>query len=150
MKKGFTLIEAIITVAMVSLLILAISGLTSMSIRTNIKASKRDESFNIARGICEIYKANTDNYSVAETEISIYKYINSLLDIQSINEIIRSKDGDYLEEDYDEVVNGNNGLKYTLILKIKRITSMEEMEIIYVEIVRNDGEQFKISFNAAK
>lgn len=150
MKKGFTLIEVIVAIAMISLLILAITGLTSMSIKMNLEANKRDESFNVARSICEIYKSSSDTYSSVETEVNIYKYINSLSEVQSINHIIENKDGYYNEANYNEVINGNNCFKYTLILKIKRILNNENMEGMWIELLRNDGELMKIKMNIAK
>lgn len=150
MKKGFTLIETIIAIAMISFLILAISGLTSLSIKMNLEANRKDEIFNIARSICEIYKSNMDNYSSDGTEINIYKYVNNLSDIQSINNLILNKDGNYNESNYNNIINSNNGFKYTLILKIKKTLTVEDMEVLGIEVVRNDGELMKISMNAAK
>lgn len=150
MKKGFTLIEVIIAVLIISLMILSISGLVSMSLKMNSEADKMSESFNIARSICEMYKSNTDTYSNPGTEINIYKYINTLWDIQSINDLIINKNGDYIEADFNEIINGSSGFKYTLILKIKKIANSEKMEALWIEIIKNDGELMKISMNAAK
>jgi prepilin-type N-terminal cleavage/methylation domain-containing protein len=150
MKNGFTLIETIIAISMISLLILAIYSLTSLSIKMNLEANRKDEIFNIARSICEIYKSNNDNYSNSENEINIYKYVNSLSGIQSINNLILNKDGYYNESNYNKILNSNNGFKFTLILKIKKISTVENMELLYIEVVRNDGELMKISMNAAK
>jgi prepilin-type N-terminal cleavage/methylation domain-containing protein len=150
MKNGFTLIETIIAISMISLLILAIYSLTSLSIKMNLEANRKDEIFNIARSICEIYKSNNDNYSNSENEINIYKYVNSLSGIQSINNLILNKDGYYNESNYNKILNSNNGFKFTLILKIKKISTVENMELLYIEVVRNDGALMKISMNAAK
>lgn len=150
MKKGFTVIEVIVAVSVIAMLILVISGLTSMSIKMNLQTSRLDESFNIASSICEIYKSNTDTYSSIENEVKIYKYINSLSDIQSINNLILNKTGDYTETNLDGIINGNTGFKYTLILKIKKISSAEGMEALWIQVIKNDGKQIKISMNAAK
>lgn len=150
MKKGFTLIEVIIAISMIALLILVISGLSSMSIKMNQETNKMDESFNIARSICEMYKSNADNYSIIGTEINIYKYINNLSDINSINNLITNKNGNYDVSEFDEITNSNTGFKYTLILKIKRISNPENMEVLWIEVVKNDEKHMKISMNAAK
>lgn len=149
MKKGFTLIEIIISIALISLLILSISGLISISIKMNLEADKRDKCFNIAGSICEIYKAASDTYSNSGTEISIYKYINDLSDFQSINNVIQNKDGEYTESNFTEIINNSNGFKYTLILKIKKLQNIENMECLWIDVVRNDN-LMKISMNIAK
>lgn len=150
MKKGFTLIEVIITIAMISLLILSISCLTSLSIKINLKADRRDEIFNIARSVCEIYKSDSNYYSNIGTDINIYKYVNSLTDIQSINNLILNKNGNYIEPNYNEIINDGKVYKYTLILKIKRILNTGNMEMLCIEVIRNGEELMKISMNAAK
>lgn len=150
MKKGFTLIEVIVAIAAIAMIILAISGLTSISIKMNREADRRDESFNIARSLCEIYKSDSTFYSSAGTEINIYKYINSLSDVESINSIIQSKNGEWCESNYEEIISNNSGFKYTLILKIKRIQNIEEMEGLWIEVIRNDSGLIIVKMNTAK
>lgn len=150
MKKGFTFIEVIISVLIISLLVLAISGLTSMSIKMNLESTEMDERFNLVRSVCEMYKSNTDNYSNPGAEINIYKYINNLSDIQSISDLIINKNGDYNDSDFNRIINGSVGFKYTLILKIKKMPDAENMEALWVEVVRNDVKLMKTSMNAAK
>lgn len=150
MKKGFTLIEVIVAIAAIVLLILAISGLTGISLRMNGKTSNMDESFNIARSICEMYKSEDNILKGTETELNIYKYINGLSDIQSIEGIVESRDGSLREGNYDEIHTGSSDLKYTLILKFKKLDGMEEMEGLWIEVIRNDNRSLKQRMNIAK
>jgi prepilin-type N-terminal cleavage/methylation domain-containing protein len=150
MKKGFTLIEVIISIALVCILILAIAGLSVMSAKTAQTAKERDEVFNIARSICEIYKSNSSFYSSPGSEVNIYKYINNVSDIEGINSLINNRDGYYSESNFNQIINANQTFKYTLILKIKRISSDIDMETLSVEAVKNDGKITRIKLTAAK
>ncbi len=150
MKKGFTLIEIIVAVAAIALMILAISGLTGISIRMNKEALKKDESFNLARSICELYKSDDCIYSGTEAELNIYKYVNSLSDVLSINSIVENKDGNFNEGNYGEIIAEGREFDYTLILKFKRIEGVEEMEGLWVEVIRNDNRLIKQRMNIAK
>lgn len=150
MKKGFMLIEVIIAVSIIAMLILVISQIISMSIKMNLKAYKMDEEFNIARGVCEMYISDTDTYTGIDSEINIYKYLNNISEIQSINQLIASPNGQYNESNLNEIINSNREYKYTLILKIKRISNSENMEALWVDVINNIGTPTKVSMNAAK
>lgn len=150
MKKGFTLIEVIVAIAAAALLILAISGLTGISLRMNRETSVSDEGFNIARSICEMYKSEDDMYSGTGDEIYVFKYINNLSDIHSVKGIIQNKDGDFYEGNYEDIITEGSDFKYTLILKIKKLEVIEDMEGLWIVIVRNDKKLVGFKMNTAK
>lgn len=96
MKKGFTLIETIVSIGLVAMLVVVLSGLNLMSIKVNYQTKSRDGSFNLARGICEVFKSENGIYGRSEA-VRIFKYIDDVSEIKNIGEIIINADGSFEE-----------------------------------------------------
>lgn len=115
MKRGFTLIETVISLALVAILIVAVSGVNMMSIRVNSKTRGRDSAFNTARGICEIFRSENEVYE--EYGIWVYKYIDDIGEIGSIKWIFQNRDGTAAGEELT-ATGGNK--RYTVFLRLER------------------------------
>lgn len=117
MRRGFTLIEVIISVALVAILILTVSSMNLFSVRTNRSTRGRDGAFNLARGLCELYK-------VQELEDSLYnhgavfKYLSSIEDIENINDIFEDSEGIYTGQ---ELIVPSRSEGYVAVLEAVRV-----------------------------
>lgn len=139
MKKGFTLVEVIVSIALLAILLISVSFLNLMSIRMNIEARQRDKVFYIAKGICEMYRAEDIRFT-EDLYKSVYKGIDDLSEVTGIVDILKNNDGIY--NDGDNIVpvvekkyivllslqkgisNSNNGLADTS-LNILRVKVLE-------------------------
>jgi prepilin-type N-terminal cleavage/methylation domain-containing protein len=113
-KKGFSLIETVVSAALIAILIVAISALNLTNIKTYYINSDKDESFNIARGICEMFKS--------EEEVIPHKcvvsYINHIDDISdNISDIVQAEHN-LVNINFEQISNNNLGKKrYALIIE---------------------------------
>lgn len=153
MKKssGFTLIEIIISIALIAMLAVGIASINTLSIKLGAKGRKKDIAYNIARSICELYKSDGTLYSLAASDINVYKYINSMDDITSIEHLILNSDGVYSEEDREQIINEGGNEGYTVIIKIRKVSLNPEMEAIFTKVIENGGEETDgVVLNASK
>lgn len=83
-KKGFTLIETIISMMLISLLILLICCINLYALKLNKAARKNDNAFNIARGVCEMFKKE----ELSISSLNIYVTLDDVEEIGSLNDVL--------------------------------------------------------------
>ncbi|EYE89734.1 hypothetical protein Q428_01390 [Fervidicella metallireducens AeB] len=115
-NKGFTLVEVIVSIALLAILLISVSILNLMSIRMNIAARQRDKVFYIAKGICEIYSSEDINFT-EDLYKSVYKGIDDLSEVTGIVDIFKNNDGicTGVEDEIPAV-----GKKYMVLLSLQK------------------------------
>lgn len=124
MKKGFTLIEVVIALAIIAILVLAISSSNLTNAKTNRVTANREDSFSIAKAICEKYKS--EKYIVNDKKVVIY--VDNLDDL---NQVINSNSGSaawvvnngvgITNTSYDYIKSGNiSNKKYAVLMEGSR------------------------------
>lgn len=109
-KKGFTIVEVIISIAILAILILVIGNSNITTFKINGRVRKRDKLFNTAKGICELYKAwNIDAYDGSYKKV-YYNY-NDIYDIEGLEYLFLNGDMEYKSD----------GNRYTLLLELSRL-----------------------------
>lgn len=114
MRKGLTLIEIVVSAALISIVIIAISALNLTNIKTNNINKENDEAFNIARSVCEMFKSECE----LVPNKSVVAYIDRLDDINdSISGMILIEP-DLRNKDFEQIMNSNlNKKKYALLIE---------------------------------
>lgn len=87
-KKGFTIIETIISIMLISLLILLVCCMNLFSLKLFKMTRNNDNAFNIARGVCEMFKK--EELSLYGDSLNIYITLNDVGEIESLNEVLGS------------------------------------------------------------
>lgn len=85
-KKGFTLIETIVSMMLISLLILLACCMNLFALKLFKMTRKNDDAFNIARGACEMFKK--EELSLEGDLLNIYIALNEVGEIESLNEAL--------------------------------------------------------------
>lgn len=113
-KNGFTMVEAVVSTAIIAILLLSISSSNLLSIRTSEDTIQMDEEFNIARSICEEFKCENVNVGNSQTVL----YIDNLSEIpQDIVGIINNSEK-INTIDYMSIKQRNTcNKKYALLIK---------------------------------
>lgn len=114
-KKGFVFIEIIISIMAISMLVVVICSINIMVLRINVMNKKSGEAFNIARGVCELFKAENNEFSDDELS-TLYIPVQSLDDIESIDEIF--KNINMFPKSLNSAVEGKK--KYVLMLNLSK------------------------------
>jgi prepilin-type N-terminal cleavage/methylation domain-containing protein len=141
MRRGFTLIEVVVSAALISILILAISSSNLMSVKINRITRVRDGAFNLARGICEMYKVQDISDSYYNSG-AVFKYINSSEEIEHLKALFDNSDGVYTGQ---ELSTSSRSEGYIVILEPVRIyppivSSYPVPELITLRVtVRENG-----------
>jgi prepilin-type N-terminal cleavage/methylation domain-containing protein len=105
MRKGFTLIEIVVSAALISIVIIAISALNLINIKTSIISYEKDEAFNIARGVCEMFKCEGE----VMPQKNVVAYINHLGDIQNNVSYIVNTEPEIVNKDFEQIKSNNLG-----------------------------------------
>lgn len=106
MRKGFTLIETIIISSIISIIFICVCNLHIRAIDISRSTKERDEAFNIARSVCEIYKSRYVEISNDYTAFyvnDVYEtyegFLNSLMEGISNNDLNSLADKNYKKKD---------------------------------------------------
>lgn len=150
MKRGFTLIETVISLALVAILIVVVSGVNMMSIRVNSITRGRDSAFNTARGICEIFRSEDEVYE--EYDKWVFKYINDAGEIESIKWIFNNRDG--ISEN-GKLAAGGSDKRYTVLVKLEKSSingalTAPTFKILRVKVVEKGREKSPVTLVYAK
>jgi prepilin-type N-terminal cleavage/methylation domain-containing protein len=151
MKKGFTLVEVIISIALIAILVLSISSLNAMSFKTNKMVRQRDNAYNIAKAICEAYKADKHSYSLSTTKA--YANIESLNDIDITNVDNMVSGMTECNGVADDAVPVDTSKKYNVIIEFENTTASYNkplLHIIHVTVTNNDNDKKKVKLSEAK
>lgn len=137
MKKGFTLVEVVVSIAIIAILILSIASLNMSSIRTNKMVRQKDNAYNIAKAICEMYKSDNDcSYVPGSTTV----HINSIDDIKDINTLITSPDTDASK-------------KYIVLIEFTQTDAAGDKPVLlvmHVTVTNNDSDKKTVKMMEAK
>ncbi|AGK98205.1 type II secretion system protein [Clostridium pasteurianum] len=140
MKKGFTLVEVVASIAIFSITILAIS----MAFSTSLNISQMND---IKQDTSQYAKAITENYIAlrysaininANTEVSAFKYFNTVDDIQNLfntGNSMTNISGSVNNTAYPSM----QGMKFGVLIDISKTTNLNvDFYHIYVRVWRLD------------
>lgn len=116
-KGGFILIEVILSLALIAIFVGTICSITLSAARIKAISEKKDDAFNIARGICEMFKSETGEFLDADYR-TLYKPIDNLSEIDSIEDIMKNGIESY--NSLNLAVEKNR--KYVLMLNLSKKT----------------------------
>jgi prepilin-type N-terminal cleavage/methylation domain-containing protein len=150
MKKGFTLIEVVIAIAIIAMLVLAISSLNLTNAKTNRTTANREDSFSIAKAVCEKYKS--EKYIVDNRKVMIY--VNNL---EELNQVFNSYSGsaaqvvnkgpEITDTSYNSIKSGNiSNKKYAVLMQ----GSKGELNAIKVTVFSMDSYRTSITQKETK
>lgn len=114
-KKGFLLVEALISLMLIGILIVTVCSINLTAAKIKSVSKKKDEAFNTARGICEMYKSERGEFKDGDYK-TLYKPINSIDEITSIDDIIKNGTGAY--SSLDSAVLNNK--KYVVMINLAK------------------------------
>lgn len=89
-KKGFALIEVLISIVLIGILIATICSINLSAAKIKAMSRKKDEAFNLARGVCEMFKSERREFKEDDYK-TLYKPVNSIDDIESIEGILKNE-----------------------------------------------------------
>ncbi|SKA81831.1 hypothetical protein SAMN05443428_104123 [Caloramator quimbayensis] len=106
MRKGFMLIETVIISSVISIILICVTNLHIRAIEINRITKERDEAFNIARSVCEIYKGRNvvipNDYTafyVNDVYETYEEFLNSPMEGVSNNDLDFFIDKNYKKKD---------------------------------------------------
>ena len=130
-KKGMTLIEVIISVTLLSILIVPISGFMLSSLKNNMSSQKKQEASYIGQKVLEELKA----YEYISLKKDNEGYYFELLDG---DKIYRNQDDNFeveIERDiYGKPISKRNINKYNVYIKIEENTDFKYNDINNLEV----------------
>lgn len=89
-KKGLTLIGLLVSMMLIVMFIVVICSINIMALRIKVITKKKDEAFNIARGICELFRL--EDYEYCDEDLkTLYISVESLDDIESIIGVFKNE-----------------------------------------------------------
>lgn len=89
-KKGFALIEVLLSIMLIGILIATICSINLSAAKIKAMSRKKDEAFNIARGVCEMFKSERREFKEDDYK-TLYKPVNSIDEIESIEGIFKNE-----------------------------------------------------------
>lgn len=152
MKRGFTLIETIISIGLITMLIIAVSSVNMMSVKMNASTRGRDSAFNIARGICEVFRSEDEIYE--EYNVRVYKYIDDINEISNIKYLFENRDGNASD---DSTAIGGNTKRYTVFIELEKsiinggeLSSSPRFKKLKVKVVERGREKSPVTLVYAR
>lgn len=135
MKKGFTLIEVVVAAAIIGILVAAIGSLNLFTGRLERSVRERDGSFNIAKGLGEMFRAEELEGSRYNSG-AFYKYISSIEDIENLEVFYDASDGSYTGQ---SLFNRWRSEDYVAVLEAVRVQSpgSPELKILRIRVESN-------------
>ncbi|MDI6618165.1 MAG: type II secretion system protein [Clostridiales bacterium] len=159
-NKGFTLIELVVSIAILGIIAVPLMGLFSVSFNNNMIAKRRTETVSIAESAMEIYKSDKGIGAVESKDVTpgqngyttvFYFYYNShdgtnLIDCLKPDNAVR-KINRYVDEDF-AAVNSYADKKYNYAIKIV-LDLKEHDEVVEINVMvwnRVDKDAGKVNF----
>lgn len=143
-KKGMTLIEVIISVALLSILMVPISSLVMSSLKNNIDAEDMQKASYIGQKVLEELKAYDEVKLEGESNEKYFK----LLDGDKITQV---SDGEFLGS-FDRTIYGSNSESIGKNEDIYKVEVSMSKDSIFNENINNinnyDGIEYKLEFSS--
>lgn len=140
MRKGFTLLEVVICIAIIAIIVLPLATLNMSNIRQNKTTFNREEAYSIAKAACEKFKSE----ALLVNDSSVTLYVNSVDDLYQMltahsDSIVRLINGGTSMTD-------NTGKKYSITLKGVR----GDLNILNVTVAALDSYKGSVKLKASK
>lgn len=114
MKRGFTLIEMVVSTALILIIVTVISSLNIININMNRVTTQKDEQLNIVRAVCEKFKCETGEV----TDKNVVIYVDGVLDMPYSITNTLSVQPNILIVDLEKLKSDNSqNKKYALLIQ---------------------------------
>lgn len=131
--KGFVLIEVMLGMLLIGIFVVTIFSINLTAAKIKTLSSKREEAFNIARGLCEVFKGEALEFTDEDCK-TLYKPVEGLDEIESIRAIFNSETGVY--NSLSLAIKENK--KYVLMVNLSKgtATGVTKGNNPYINILR--------------